>query len=178
MAEEFLDIVSENNELTGESAPRSKVHAEGLWHRTVHVYLFRKNNDDIDFLIHLRSPLKEHNPNKLATSFGGHIKAGETLEQGTKAELQEEIGLEIDYEKLLGGYWRKRDNPDNREQNVIYYLEFNGALEDLQFNDGEVQEVKWMSVEEVKNSMRKNPKAWAGKIDGFIEKSDYLKEIL
>ena len=174
MAEEFLDIIDENNNLTGESAPRSQIHAEGIWHRTVHIFVFRKKDEQVEFLIHLRSHLKDQNPNKWATSFGGHIKAGSDVEEGVKSELQEEIGLDVDFKKLIGGYWRKRDKITNREFTKTYYLGYDGRLEDLIFNDGEVQEVGWMSFRDIKDSMRKNPERWAGKGTSFEKIYDYL----
>jgi isopentenyl-diphosphate Delta-isomerase len=174
MTEEFLDIVDENNELTGQSMPRSRVHTEGIWHRTVHIYLFRKNNDEIEFLVHHRSQFKDLNPDKWDTRFGGHIKAGISLENGAKSELKEEIGLEIDTNKLIEGIWNKRNKFPNCEFTKTYYFEFNGNIEDLKFNDGEVQEVKWMSIEEVKGSMLKTHSEWSAGINGFMKVSDYL----
>ena len=142
MSSELLDIVDENNKLTGESAPRSKIHSEGIWHRTVHIYLFRKNNDNVDFLVHLRSPLKDLHPNCWDTRFGGHIKSGVSLEEGLKSELSEELGLNADDYKLIEGKWHKRDKFPNCEFTKTYFLEYKGNLEDLKFDDGEVQKVK------------------------------------
>lgn len=178
MGEEFLDIVSENNELTGESAPRSKIHAEGIWHRTVHIYLFRKNNGEIEFLAHLRSPLKDASPNKWDTRFGGHIKSGLTPEEGMKDELKEEIGLDVNNNKLIEGAWRKRDKFPDCQFSKVYYLKYDGDSADLKFNDGEVQEVRWMSIRDIKDSMQKNPEGWASRLTSFTEVSDYLVEKL
>lgn len=176
MTEEFLDIIDEDNELTGESASRSRIHAEGLWHRTVHIFVFRKRNNQIEFLIHLRSPFKDSSPDKWGTSVGGHIKVGASFEEAARSELQEEIGLDVDSEKLFGGYWRKRDRNPNREFTINYCLEYAGKTEELTFNDGEVQEVKWMTVSEIENAMQKNPDRWAGKGTGLMDATDYLKE--
>jgi len=176
MAEEFLDIVDENNNLTGKSALRSKIHAEGFWHRTVHIYLFRKNNNEIEFLVHLRSPLKDMHPDRWATSFGGHIKSGATLEEGVKSELGEEIGLDVDYHRLIEGEWRKSDKSPNCEFIKIYFLEYVGNISDLKFNDGEVQEVKWMSFQKIIDSMQLSPEDWEGKGTSFTELYDYLVE--
>ena len=41
---EYLDIVNEDGNLTGEKEMRSVVHVEGLWHRTVHVYFYKIKN--------------------------------------------------------------------------------------------------------------------------------------
>jgi 8-oxo-dGTP diphosphatase len=174
MSEEFLDIVDENNELTGERELRSKVHAEGIWHRTVHIYLFRRSNDAIEFLVHLRSPFKDLRPNCWDTRFGGHIQSGSTLEKGVRAELKEEIGLDVDKYKLLEGFWRKSGEMPNQEFSKIYFLEYTGDVADLKFNDGEVQEVKWLSIQSIKDSMINNLEQWAPGIKGFTEISDYL----
>ncbi|MDO8529764.1 MAG: NUDIX domain-containing protein [bacterium] len=176
MPEEIIDIVDENNELTGETALRSKIHAEGVWHQTVHIYLFRKNNNEMEFLVHLRSPFKDLSPNCWDTRFGGHIKSGLTLEEGAKTELEEEIGLNADGYKLIEGEWRKRNMMPNREFTKTYFLEYLDNMSDLKFNDGEVQEIKWMSIQEIKDSMIKNPKEWSGSIKGFTEVSNYLLE--
>ena len=76
MEKEYLDLVDENNNLTGEKELRSVVHSTGLWHRTVHIYFFRKINNIFEFLVHLRSKDKDLRPNCWDTRFGGHIKAG------------------------------------------------------------------------------------------------------
>ena len=75
MSEEYLDIVDENGNLTGERELRSVCHAKGLWHRTVRIYLFRKRNDEIELLIHSFLIKKRTNPSMWTASFGGHIKA-------------------------------------------------------------------------------------------------------
>jgi len=174
MAEELLDIVNENNELTGETAPRSKVHTEGIWHRTVHIYLFRRNNNAIEFLVHLRSLFKDLHPNCWDTRFGGHIKSGLGIEDGVRAELEEEIGLDADRYKLIEGQWRKRNKMPNREFTKTYFLEYPDDITNLKFNDGEVQEIRWLSIQKVKDSMIENPKEWSGSMNGFTEVSDYL----
>jgi len=176
MIEEFLDIVDENNELTGKSMPRSKVHAKGLWHRTVHISVFRKKENQLEFLVHLRSKFKDFHANQWGTSVGGHIKSGDSFEESVASELQEEIGLKVDFAKLLGGYWRKRDKNPNREFTKNYALEFDGDLADLTFNDGEVQEAKWMNVAEIQNSLQKNPEIWAGTGAGLVDMLNFLKE--
>lgn len=81
-SEEYLDVFDENNQPTGEILSRRQVHEEGLWRRTVHIYLFRKGATGLEFLLHLRSKLKESSPGLWDTRFGGHIKAGATVEGG------------------------------------------------------------------------------------------------
>ncbi len=174
MPEEYLDIVDENNRPTGEKRLRSEVHDTGLWHRTVHIYLFRKSGEGPDFLVHLRAKTKDLNPNQWDTRFGGHLKSGEKVENAVVSELKDEIGLQTEPSRLLQGETYKRDKFPNREFTLVYYYEFDGDTSELKFNDGEVQEVKWMSTQDIVNSMQQEPDKWAGSLKGFREIYDFL----
>lgn len=167
--EELLDILDENGNLTGESQPRSIVHTTGLWHRTVHIYFYRKVNNGIELLVHHRSAYKDLNPNKWDTRFGGHLKSGDTIEQAIKNELKEEVGIEADPSKLTEGLSHKREKFPNSEFTNVYFYEFDGHTNSLTFNDGEVQAVKWMSVKDVLTSITDNPEKWSSKPEGFAE---------
>lgn len=167
--EEYFDIVDENNAPTGEKRLRSEAHTQGLWHRTVHIYLFRKKEDGIDFLVHLRSKTKDLHPNKWDTRFGGHVKAGETLEGTVLDELKEEIGLDVKLSDLIVGEVYQRDNFPNREFTAVYYCNFTGDESSLIFSDNEVQRVKWMDSREIPESMSKTPEVWTSKPEEFAE---------
>lgn len=172
--DELLDVVDEKNVLTGKNALRSKIHSEGIWHRVVHIYLFRKNENGIEFLVHLRSLNKDLSPNCWDTRFGGHIKSGSTVEEGVRVELKEEVGLDTKDYNVIEGTWYKRDGFPNREFTKVYYLEYRNNLSELVFSDGEVQEVKWMGSKDIKIAIEKNPEKWAANLDGFIDVLDYL----
>ncbi len=174
MADEYLDIVDESNTLTGKKELRSVVHATGLWHRTVHVYLFRNTKSGIDFLIHLRSKFKDGAPNCWDTRFGGHIKSGEDVERGCVNEIKEELGLDIIFSDLIEGEWRRSDSYPNCEFSKSYYLKYDNPVEELSFNDGEVQEVKWLSESGIIDSMEKE-RNWAASREGFEIISQFLR---
>lgn len=174
MSKELLDLVDENNNLTGEKAERKIVHSSGLWHRTVHIYIFRKKGGAIEFLLHFRSPDKDMAPNCWDTRFGGHIKSGFSIEEGVKSELAEEIGLDIKSGQLIEGEWRESDKFPNREFSKIFFLEYDGNLSDLKFNDGEVQEIRWMSIQDIKNAIADKPERWAAGLSSFNDASNSL----
>ena len=175
MADEYLDIVDEQNKLTGDKQLRSVAHSTGLWHRVVHIYFFRKANNTIEFLVHLRSKDKDLAPNCWDTRFGGHVKAGESVETGVMNEMKEEVGFQADPSKLIEGEWHTGGRYPNQEFQKPYYFEYNEPLENLSFNDGEVQEVKWMPYEDILNGITEDPKKWATKKEVFESISKYLK---
>lgn len=174
---EYFDIVDENNVLTGERRLRSEVHTEGLWHRTVHVYIFR-NLGDLEFLVHLRPKDKDQNPNKWDTRFGGHVQAGETIEETVHGELKDELNLKLDPPRLMSGETYRRDKFPNREFTHAYFYAYGGDLSDLKFNDGEVQEIKWMKANAILESMTNEPGSWTGNPSAFSEVLTFLNRKL
>ena len=160
MSEELIEIFDENNKPTGEILPRSQVHQSNLWHRVVHIYIFRERDGKIEFLTHLRSATKDLSPNKWDVCFGGHIKSGASVETTAAEELRDEIGLVITVQELLGGSWFKRPAQNNNEHTQINFYRFEKNEKDLQFRDNEVQRVEWMSEEELIESLQKKSDQW------------------
>lgn len=175
--EEYFDMVDENNIPVGKKVLRSEAHAQGLWHRTVHIYLFRVT-DDIEFLVHLRAKTKDLNPNKWDTRFGGHLKSGESIDEAVASELQDEIGLVLDPSNLIQGEILKRDKYPNREFTNVYYYRFQNEISNLKFNDGEVQEVKWMKSSDIIKSLTGKREMWSASKNGLAEILATLKSKL
>lgn len=84
---EYLDYYNENGEYIGYKS-REDVHREGLWHKTVHCWLYDKEGN-IYFQIRKDS-------NRFYTTASGHVLKGETVKDAFKREIKEEIGLNID----------------------------------------------------------------------------------
>lgn len=178
MSEEYLDIVDEDGNLTGEKELRTVCHEKGLRHQTVHIYLYRKNNGRLEILPHLRSKFKASNPSAWDTRFGGHVETGQTINEAALRELQEETGLEVDMEDLLIGPIEFYDGGKNKEVVSAFYYNFTDGLNKLSFDDGEVQEVRWMSFEEIEREMNDKSKTWTGSVRGlYAIKNDLLQKI-
>ena len=77
MAEEIFDIVDENGQPTGETVTRSQAHAEGIRHRTAHIWVVREKGDKIEVLLQKRAMNKDSFPGRYDTSSAGHIQAGD-----------------------------------------------------------------------------------------------------
>lgn len=90
-ATELFDVVNENNEVIGQKT-RGEVHAQGLLHRAVHVFII---NGRGDVFLQMRSHLKDVSPLKWDSSAAGHLDVGESYADCAIREVREEVGLEI-----------------------------------------------------------------------------------
>ena len=90
-AGERFDIVDEANQVIG-NASRAEVHARGLRHRAMHLFVF---NSAGELFLQKRSPWKDRHPGKWDSSAAGHLDAGESYEAAAQRELREELGLDI-----------------------------------------------------------------------------------
>ena len=107
---------------------------------------------------------KDANPGKWQAFFGGHLKAGQTYESNALAELNEELGLDIKIEDLTP--IRNGKDEDVKHFGQVYLVKWNGNVSDLHFNDGEVEQVKWMEVDEIRDGEKRGD--FASKLDEQI----------
>ncbi len=174
MNQELIDIVDENNNPTGEIVERKEAHDKGLWHRTVHVYFYRLENNAYELLVHLRSKDKDSSPNMWDTRFGGHLEAGQDILEAGIKEVAEETGQKITSEDLEDGNWQgTSESSKHFSYNLFYH--FKGDERDIRFDDGEVQEVKWMSLDAISQELIDSPKCWTQKAESFKKVQAFLK---
>ena len=88
---EYVEYFNRNGELLG-TASKSDVHKKGLWHKTIHCWLY---DDYGNIFFQIRA-----DTNKLYTTASGHVISGETIRNAFNREVKEEIGLEIKNKEL------------------------------------------------------------------------------
>jgi 16S rRNA (adenine1518-N6/adenine1519-N6)-dimethyltransferase len=146
MSDELFDIVTEHNVPTGEVKPRDLVHRDLQdWHRATHVWIV---NHRCEVLCQQRSMNKDSNPGMWQSFFGGHLKSGEGYESNALSELKEEIGLVAAANALIPIYVKKSDKAKHFGQ--VYVLMWDGDVSTLTFQDGEVQQIAWIPLHELK----------------------------
>ncbi len=135
---EYLDIIDENGNVTGEVVDRKVAHYGAIRHRASHLWLVRKKNGKIQVLLQKRSSNKEAFPNCYDISSAGHVPAGEDFETSAIRELNEELGI----------YANKKDLIFCGDRNVVWDGEFNGKA----FRDRQHSKVfmLWLDLEEDK----------------------------
>lgn len=142
---EYLDILNNEGQKTGESKPRKEVHSKGYWHKGVHIWII---NSRKELLVQRRSANKDVYPNKLYISVAGHPISGEEETESIKREFEEEIGIELDTKKLEYLFTFSQEVIENEGKFLdnqfydVYLIEMDLDISKLKLQEDEVSEVK------------------------------------
>lgn len=157
---EMIDILNPDGSPTGKCAERQQIHALGLWHRTVHIWI---RNQAGELLLQKRSLTKDTHPGLWDISCAGHLSAGDSATEGALREAREELGVQLDREKLrhlftLKQHWKSPDGCiiENEIKEVFLYT---GPVEiaDVNFDTGEVSGVMFFLLSDLKTQMAAHP---------------------
>lgn len=154
--EETFDVLTPNGGFTGQTATREACHSQGLWHRAIVVFIISRDGQNV--LLQKRSKAKKLWPDRWDVAVGGHVDAGEFSYQAALRETKEELGIELKPQNLIhiGSTTSKNleGNIINRHFNdyFVTYLDLDPTQIILQ--PEEVQEVKWISIDELKNFIK------------------------
>jgi len=94
---ELFDVIDSKGNPAGQIVSREKAHAEGIPHRTAHIWIIRKKEGRVQILLQKRSQNKDSFPGKFDTSSAGHIQAGDEPLESALRELKEELGITFIY---------------------------------------------------------------------------------
>lgn len=116
-----------------------------------HIWFWKKSDTgSVDILLQKRAVTKVSKPGMYHISAGGHINVGESPVEAAKRETQEEMGVELDEQKLyyVGSMRLVTINPNSIVNVFLYELSGN---EQFNYLDGEVDSVEWRSLENFKH---------------------------
>ncbi|WP_458396894.1 NUDIX hydrolase [Anaerotignum sp.] len=172
---EFLDIVDETGQPTGEIVDRETAHAKGVLHRTSHVWLARKKNGKIQILLQKRAKHKSSFPGCYDISSAGHIPAGDRYEISALRELKEELGVKAEEKDLIYCGDRKVIWDDvffgkpfhDRQISRVFLLWLDREESEFTIQEEEVDSVLWMDFEQ----------CYAGVQNGLFQNCIVLEEL-
>lgn len=151
MTDEILDIVNKDGQPTGTTALKSEAHALGLYHNTIHLWLFTAKGE---ILLQQRSHKKLIYPLLWDVSVAGHIDAGESFIAAALRETQEEIGLKLEAENIehIGTFLHESSYANgtiqDNEFHQIFIAELKVPLNSLMPQDDEVEALKLVTLQE------------------------------
>ncbi|MBU0898276.1 MAG: isopentenyl-diphosphate Delta-isomerase [Nanoarchaeota archaeon] len=173
MSGERVVLVDENDNEIG-TEEKMKAHQEGKLHRAISVFIF---NSKSEMMIHKRADDKYHCGGLWTNTCCSHPRQGETYEESAKRRLKEEMGFEADLKDIF---------------NFTYKVEFDNGLTEHEYDhvfvgtfDGEpnpdpkeVDNWKWVNVEELLNDMKENPDIYTYWFKEIAEKVvSYIKDV-
>ena len=148
---ELIDIVDENNNLTGQVEDRWVAYEKGLWRRTVSCWIM---NEKGEILLQKRTANKVRNPNKWAKT-GGQVDSGESVEHAIYREVKEELGIEIPKEQINIVNIHKRSDKNKRfAYNFLFIVNY--QIDEYKLQKEEVAEVKYVKIEEMELAKKNN----------------------
>jgi len=175
--EEYIDILNAHGESLNYSASRTEVHAKGLWHRTVHIWVFDLNGK---ILFQKRSLKKENHPGLLDTSCAGHISAGDDSRNAGIRELAEELGIIKKTDDLKFLFESKHETVLNNgsyldnEYYDVYRVDLSlKEVEMLSPQKSELESLHWFSIKEFQTLLEKEPSLFVEHTEDF----KYLKRL-
>lgn len=159
---EYFDIIDEKNQLTGISRPRDEVHALGLRHRAVHIFIWRNKGNKKEVLLQKRASNKDSFPACYDMSCAGHVSAGDDYLESAIREIKEELGIHIVKEQLISlfyypiqyqQYFHQKLFIEN-EINQVYACKLDLEVEAFTLQIEEVESLCWVPFKELKSFMQ------------------------
>lgn len=154
--EEYIDILNSKGEKTGDTLTYKETHRMGAIHRTVHVWF---QNSKGQLLLQKRSGNKRAYPHMWDISVGGHISAGQTSLEAAKRETAEELGQILSDKAFTFLFTIRQQRIQHQsdfideEFNDVYLVRSDVNASDFMFEKEEVEEVKWMDLDEFRKWM-------------------------
>lgn len=123
---------------------------KGEFHLSVDVWIVNAQNQ---FLIQKRTANKKLFPNMWGPSAGGAVLCGENSWQGAFREAEEEIGISLnrDDAKMIHSFIRNSNAFVN-----VWLVRQDIELKDLKLQKEEVAEVRWATLEEIREMATRN----------------------
>jgi isopentenyl-diphosphate delta-isomerase len=150
-ADELFDVVDADDRVIRQER-RSVVHAQGLAHRAVHVFLFNSRGQ---LLVQRRSASKDEYPLTYTSSASGHVGAGETYEQCAPRELLEEVGIEAPLERLV----KLPASPETAQEQTVLFRAVSDAVPAP--NEIEVASLTYFTLDELRALAAADPAAFS-----------------
>ncbi len=155
---ELFDQLGEDFEPTGIVRERSVAHELGYLHRTVHIWVVRRENGRLKVLLQKRAMNKDSYPGYYDISSAGHIMAGDDYMISALREIREEIGIAANETDIIFIGKRRTNHRTefygrpfiNNEISNIYLFDMTGRSDTIfELQKEEVEEVCWFDYREI-----------------------------
>ncbi|SDB47265.1 isopentenyl-diphosphate delta-isomerase [Flavobacteriaceae bacterium MAR_2010_188] len=152
MNEEMVILVDTDDNELGIMA-KMEAHEKGILHRAFSVFVFNKKGE---LLLQQRALDKYHSPGQWTNTCCSHQRQGETNLEAGMRRLEEEMGFTTELEDCFSFIYKSPFDNGLTEHEFDHVLV--GYYNDApSINKSEVEDYKWMVLEDVKEDLTKNP---------------------
>lgn len=181
---ELFDICDEQGNPTGGTVERSFAHANGILHRTAHIWIVKNEDSRYKVLLQKRAMNKDSFPGRYDTSSAGHIQAGDEPMESALRELGEELGIKAEAEDLdFAGTFRIQYEKEFhgkmfRDNEVAFVFVYQKPVDiaDLTIQKEELDGVSWFDLEETYEACKEHDQKFCVPIGGLETVRKYLNE--
>ena len=152
MKEEEVILVNELDEPIG-LMPKLEAHQKAVLHRAFSVFVL---NDQNEIMLQQRAHHKYHSPLLWTNTCCSHQRNGETNIEAGSRRLFEEMGFKTDLKELFHFIY-KAPFDNGLTEHELDHVMIGYYHEDPIVNPEEVEDWKWMKIEDIKTDMELNP---------------------
>lgn len=152
MAEEYVILVNEKDQEIG-LMPKLEAHQKAVLHRAFSVFIFNSENE---LMLQQRASNKYHSPNLWTNTCCSHQRSGESNIQAGTRRLYEEMGFTTSLKEITSFIY-KAPFDNGLTEHELDHIMVGYYNEDPVINSDEVEDWKWMKIEDVKKDIILNP---------------------
>jgi len=155
MIQEKVILVDTNDEPLG-LMDKMAAHEQALLHRAFSVFILNENNE---VMLQQRASHKYHSPLLWTNTCCSHQRAGESNIQAGIRRLQEEMGFKTELKELFHFIY-KAPFENGLTEHELDHVMIGYYNEEPSINKEEVEDWKWMAIEDIKEDMHIHPEVY------------------
>lgn len=152
MVVEHVILVNEKDQEIG-LMPKLEAHQKAVLHRAFSVFIFNSENE---LMLQQRASNKYHSPNLWTNTCCSHQRSGESNIQAGVRRLYEEMGFTTSLKEITSFIY-KAPFDNGLTEHELDHIMVGYYNEDPVINSDEVEDWKWMKIEDVKKDISLNP---------------------
>lgn len=165
MLEEQVILVNENDEQIG-LMPKQEAHEKAVLHRAFSVFIFNEQNE---LMLQQRALHKYHSPGLWTNTCCSHQRDGESSLEAGKRRLQEEMGFTTNLKETTSFIYKAPFDNGLTEYEYDHIL-VGSYNKEPKINSEEAASWKWMSMKNIQDDIKSNPKNYTAWFKIIFEK--------
>jgi isopentenyl-diphosphate delta-isomerase len=155
MIEDNVILVNKNDEQIG-LMPKLEAHEKALLHRAFSVFILNSKNE---IMLQQRAHQKYHSPLLWTNTCCSHQREGESNIEAGSRRLLEEMGFKTELKELFHFIY-KAPFDNGLTEHELDHVMIGYYNENPQINIEEVENWKWMKIENIKEDIEKQPEIY------------------